>query len=190
MSANAVTICSNALLKLGSRTIASLTENTDEARLCANLYAPTRDRLLRSHPWNFAIKRDILAPDVETPVFDYSAQFTIPPDWLKTLQVGTNYENIDWRPEGRKILANASALSIRYIYRNEDEETWEPLAIHGLTLMMAAELAYPITESTGLRESLLQEMQMVLREARAVDGQDAPPEEFGDFPLLTIRYGG
>jgi len=55
--ATAVSICSNALRKLGDDPITSLTDDTERARLCNAFYEPTRDAVLRSHPWNFAIER-------------------------------------------------------------------------------------------------------------------------------------
>ena len=53
--ATEVSICSNALRKLGDSPITALTEDTERARLCNALYEPARDSLLRSHAWNFAI---------------------------------------------------------------------------------------------------------------------------------------
>ena len=53
--ATEVSICSNALRKLGDDPITSLTEDTERARLCNAFYNTARDSLLRSHPWNFAI---------------------------------------------------------------------------------------------------------------------------------------
>jgi len=76
--ATSVSICSNALLRLGAQTIASLSESNDRARLAANLYETVRDSTLRSHPWNCAVKRVVLAPDTDVPAFDFAAQFTLP----------------------------------------------------------------------------------------------------------------
>lgn len=190
MATNAVSICSNALLMLGADPINSFDEGTAGARLASNLYALVRDRILRSHPWNCAVKRVILAPDATPPVFDYSAQFTLPSDWLKTLQVGSNCENLTWVTESRKILCDVDALRLRYIFRNTVEGTWDSLLIDAMTAAMTVVFAYPITESTSLRDSFREEFMQKMREARTVDGQDDPPEEFGDFPLLAARYGG
>lgn len=48
--ASSITICSNALLALGARSINSFDENTDHARLCSNIYPTVRNDLLRKHP--------------------------------------------------------------------------------------------------------------------------------------------
>lgn len=189
MAATSVGICSNALLLLGDTTIASFDEGTDRARIAANLYPQVRDAMLRSHPWNCAVKRVVLAPESSPPAFDYAAQFVVPGDLLRILQVGSRGAEMDYKVEGRRILANASSLQLRYLYRNEVEATWDAQLIDATTYAMAAAMAYPITESTSLRDSFNGQVQALLKQARAVDGQEDPPETLGDFHLISARYG-
>lgn len=189
MPATRVSICSNALLLLGENTIASLEEETDAAILAANLYESTRDDTLRSHPWNCAIKREILAPETAAPAFGFSRTFLLPGDWLRTLQVGPDGQHVDYRNESGHILANATALPLRYIWRNENESTWDAMLVKAMELAMAAAMAYPITASTSQQELREQKLAAHLKRCRAVDGQEDPPEELGDYPLLQARYG-
>lgn len=89
--ATGVSICSNALLMLGAQTINDFADqlNLDRAKLCANLYPTVRDDMLRSHPWNCAIKRAVLAPDAVAPAFGYTYSFELPADFLRVLEVGS-----------------------------------------------------------------------------------------------------
>jgi len=188
--ATRVSICSNALLLLGAKTINSLDEGTDRASLASNLYDSVRDSLLRSHPWNCAVKRVILAPDTETPAFDYTAQFTLPGDWLKTISVGPDGYEVDYKHESDKVLANGTSLALRYISRNDNEATWDSMLVHAMELKMAAEMAYPITGSASMADLMNGKLLQHLKAARAVDGQDDPPQTLGDFRLLNARFGG
>ena len=188
--ATRVSICSNALLLLGGKTINSLDEGTDRASLASNLYDSVRDSLLRSHPWNCAVKRVILAPDTETPAFDYTAQFTLPGDWLKTISVGPDGYEVDYKHESGKVLANGTSLALRYISRNDNEATWDSMLVHAMELKMAAEMAYPITGSASMADLMNGKLLQHLKAARAVDGQDDPPQTLGDFRLLNARFGG
>ncbi|WP_286975403.1 hypothetical protein [Pseudomonas sp.] len=192
MSNTAVSICSNALLMLGAQTINSFTDSADldRAKLCANLYPSNRDQLLRAHPWNCAVKRLILSPDATPPAFGYSQQFQLPADCLRVMEVGEGGCQIDYRIEGRKIQANTSVLELRYVYRNEVENTWDDQLVNLMTMLMAARLAYAVTQSTSMEQSRLQEFERALRVAKAIDGQEEPPQTLGDFPLLQARYGG
>ena len=187
--ATQVSIASNALLLLGAKTINSLDEGTDRATLSANLYDSLRDDMLRRHPWNCAVKRVLLAPDTDVPAFDYGAQFTLPADWLKTLSVGPDGYEVDYKHESGKILANGTSLALRYIFRNEVEATWDAMLVRAMELKMAAEMAYPITASASMADMMHNKLLQHMKAARAVDGQDDPPQTFGDFPLIQSRSG-
>ena len=60
--ASPVSICSNALILLGDKPIASFTDGSKAAQVAANLYPDAKRDFLRGHPWNAAIKRATLAP--------------------------------------------------------------------------------------------------------------------------------
>lgn len=185
---NAIDICSNALLDLGAQSINSFDDDSPRAVLCKQFYAQERDKILRIHPWNCAVKRVILSPDATPPVFDYSHLFPLPADWLRTLSVGEYRREIDYRVESDCILANTNVLPLRYIWRNEDVSTWDASLINIVTLAMAARMAYAITQSASMKDALYQQLAMELKQARAVDGQEDPPETFGDFPLYNSRF--
>jgi len=190
MAASEISICSNALLLLGGQTISSFDDNTDRARLCSNLYPMVRNYLLRGHPWNCAIKRVALAPDVETPAFDWDYQFTLPGDFMRVLSVGEHGCEVPFKIETGKLLSNDNPALLRYVWRNEDPATWDDMLIWGCTQAMKGAMAYPITQSTSLEELVEKICEGVLKRARAVDGQDDTPETLGDSPLLESRFTG
>lgn len=78
MATSDVEICNSALQKLGAEDITSLSDNTRRAQLCNRQYNKIRKKLLRSHPWNFAIKRQFLSEvtDASTSVNDGTDVFT------------------------------------------------------------------------------------------------------------------
>ena len=191
-TATAVSICSNALLMLGSQTINDFDDmmNLDRAKLCANLYPTVRDDMLRSHPWNCAIKRAVLSPDAVAPAFGYDHSFELPSDFLRVVEVGTSGSQIDYLVEGRTVQANTTVLELRYVFRNEVESTWDSTLVKVVTLAMSAALAYPVTQSTAKETAQEQKLEAALRRARAVDGQEDPPQTLGDERLLAARFGG
>lgn len=184
--ATSVSICSNALLLLGADPISSFTDN-DQARLAKNLYQPTVDAVLRRHTWNCCVKRVQLAPESTAPAFDFSNQFLLPSDWLRTLQVGEYGDEIEYKTEGRCILANTDVLPLRYIARVA-EDKWDAALIDIVTHAMAARMAFPVTKSTSQQQIMEAKYQQEFAFARAVDGQDDPPETLGDFPSYTSRF--
>jgi hypothetical protein len=189
MTTSAVTICSNALLMLGDNPISAFDENTDRARLASNLWPMVRDYVLRAHPWNCAVKRVILAPLSTPPAFDYSAQFLLPDDHLRTLSVGIEGERPRYRVESGVILMDGTACHLRYIWRNEQPATWDSMLSYAATLSMRAVFAYGVTQSTSLEQMLQSVLAPVLRQARAVDGSEDEPEALDDNPLTRARHG-
>lgn len=189
MTTSAVSICSNALLDVGAQTIASFDESSDRATIVANRWESVRDAVLRSHPWNCAVKRVILAPEVGTPAFDYAYAFALPGDWLRTLQVGEYGQEIDYKTESGTILAHVTALRLRYIWKNTEPASWDAMLVEAMTKAMASAIAYPITQSASLAQLKEQEYRDFMKQTRAVDGQDDPPEQLGDTRLFNARFG-
>lgn len=187
--ASEVSICSNALLLLGAQTINSLAETSDRALIASNLWPQTRNSVLRSHPWNCCIQRVQLAPDETAPAFDWAYQFTLPSDYLKALSVGEAGCEVEFRIEGRKLLSDENPCLLRYVSRNLAVGSWDDMLVQAMTLTMAAEMAYAITQSSSLRDSMREKLEMHMRRARAVDGQEDTPETVGDSPLLQARMG-
>ena len=116
--ATKVDICNSALDKLGVEPVESLSDENKQARLCNRQYDVIRKKLLRSHLWNFAITRTVLAPakdsngDPLKPVFGSGFLYDIPSDSLRITRLGdgrsTNFDSVSERPhviEGQQILA-------------------------------------------------------------------------------------
>lgn len=178
---------------LGQSPIASMTEDTTMATLCANLYPLARLDVMRSHPWNCLVKRVVLAPLSTAPAFDWAYQHQLPGDWLRTLQVGETGDPTECEVEGRRILADTNVVKLRYV-ADVTEGDWDALLVHVMTKRMEMDLAYPVTKSTSLRDSLRTEYHArgvgVLALAKAVDGQENPPEDWGDSSLINVRMQG
>ncbi|EAU4474134.1 hypothetical protein WD127_003582 [Salmonella enterica] len=187
-SVSAVTICSNALLTLGESTINSFEESTDSARLCANKYPVIRDAVLRSHPWGCATRRVILSPATERPEFGFKYKFPVPGDLLRILSVGEEGAALRYRVEGRFILADVGLLPLRYIWRNDDESSWDSMLIRATEAAVASELAYSITASSAMAQLMEQKAQLVMQQARTYDSQEEPPETLYGTPSYDARF--
>ncbi len=94
---------------------------TDEKQyeLCFRYYDQARDLALKSHPWNEAKTRVIIAQDDDGPLFGYDRQYTLPTDSLRILSVndsiGADQRNRadsvrPWEMENQKILSDAGEV--------------------------------------------------------------------------------
>lgn len=186
--ASAVSICSNALLLLGDSPINSFDDDSERARVASNLWPDLRDFVLRSHPWNCATKRVVLSPLPQAPAFDFNYAFTLPTDWLRTLQIGQRGERPEYQIEGRTILMQENVCRLRYIWRNDNPATWDAMLVEAMTQVMKAAMAYPITQAGSIEQLAQQVLQPMLKSARAVDGQEDDVDYLDDSPLYQAAF--
>tara|TARA_R100000458_G_scaffold22965_1_gene20537 strand:+ start:7269 stop:7853 length:585 start_codon:yes stop_codon:yes gene_type:complete len=171
--ASDVAICNTALNRLGANTITSFTENSKEARLCNAEYEGIRDQVLRSHPWNCALRRATLAQESDTPSFGYAYQYILPTDpyCLRVLQMETEVEQ--FKVEGRKLLTDESTAKILYIGRVTDPEEFDSLLVDTLSARIAVEFAFNITGSRTLQADMFDLYNRKLALARSFDAQES-----------------
>lgn len=188
--ASVVDICNRALQKLGAERIISLTQDSVSARACNLAYESVRDAELRSHTWNFAIKRKELAADATAPVYGYSYAYTLPSDCLRLLKNDhqENYYSNNWKVEGRKIITDESApLPIRYVYRVTDTTLYDALFIEALSSKMAYEMCEELTQSNSKKEAAAADYRNALREARKINAFENVPAEQETDTWITVR---
>lgn len=183
---SAVGICSQALVSLGGNPINDFEENTDSARLCANLYPSLRAELLRFHPWLCCLKRARLAEDVDKPAFGWQHSYTLPGDCLRVM--GINDGRDLYTIESGKLLTDAGECRLKYVWLNDNEASWSAQLVKVMVITMKAALAYPITKDLAARNAFEQERMLALKFAKTVDGMEIPPQEFSADLLIEARY--
>ena len=190
--ATEVSICSNALRRLGDDPITSLTDDTERARLCNAFYGDARDSLLRSHPFNFSITRASLTQLSSTPAYGFAYQYALPTDpyCLRVLQM--EYQDYIFKienlaTEGRVLLTDESTAKILYIARITDTALFDSLFTDTLTSYLAVKLAYPLTNSVKLQEQMYKLYQLKLSEARSVDGQEGFIDDLVSDTFIEFR---
>jgi hypothetical protein len=193
MATSETEIANIALSRLGnSLQIASLSENTKEARLCNLNYAACRDATLRAHPWNFATRRANLAQDATAPAFEYAYRYALPanPDYcLKVVRTALEAYGSpdDYRVEGRFLLSNEGTVGIEYIARVTDVAQFDDDFVDCLAGRLAAEVCPALTENASMTKSLWDIHAVKIKEARSVDGQEGTPRNFVSDLWITAR---
>lgn len=186
MATSSVQICNDALLLLGADTITSLSSTgTKEQRIMNEQYEKVRDQLLIAHKWNFAIARIEIASDANLPtnwvddIWTYS--FTLGADVLRVLSIDD--ENEDWAVENGKLFCNYDPVKIKYIKKETDTTLFSKNFEKALAYQLAVRTGYAFTQSSTLMETLKEEAELVLREARSMDAQEGSVQtyEINDF---------
>jgi hypothetical protein len=196
-----VSICSDALLMLGSKAISSFNDGTDESSVCDRLYSDIRDSALVMYPWSFATKKIKLARLVTTPASVWRYEYQLPGDKLNnpravfaTSNPGAHPQK-DWDIQGDKLLTNLTEVYIDYHY-SVGEFAMPQYFVQLLKYMLAWHLAMPITEQSD-RAVYWQQVAVgdrnengrggFFRTATQIDGQSRPTQVLEDYSLIAVR---
>lgn len=180
-------IANRALSKLGQPRVSNIdTTDTKAARVISGMWESVRDAMLQSYPWNFSIRRSVIAADAAAPAYEWDRQFTLPTDYLQILSV---YDDPDYRMEGGKILTNADApLKIRYIARIEETSEYPSLFNEAFSSLLAYEACEEITQSNTKKDILFNEYRMMVAKAYQSDAIEDPVVDTDDDDWVLVRY--
>jgi len=171
-------ICNMALGRLGSKrgTTGEMsdveTDTTVQGIYCRQHYEQTRNALLRSHLWQFATKRAVLAEPQSAVEFEYNYLFNLPSDYLRLRSIyeySARFQYYKYAIEGFKLYSDESSINIRYIAKITDVDKFDPLFTEIFILRLARKLAMPLTQDPRLLESLDTELVPLMKSVRAMD---------------------
>ncbi len=175
--ASVVNMCNSALNLLGASTIAALTDDTKNARLCNQRYEPVRNRVFRSHAWNCLHKRIQLAQNSTAPVVEYTYAYALPSDCLRVLKIHNGTTDsiasaLDYKLEGRNIVTDEGTVYAIYIALDTDPNNYDTYLRESISHQLAADLCYAITNNATLANNYMSRADERLREARFIDATE------------------
>jgi hypothetical protein len=180
-----VTIANVALIRVGTKTITDIGQNTVEAETIRAMFDPVLEAELRSHAWNCAITRKQLAPQGTQTVFGELYQYTLPLDCLRPLIT----EGVDWVVEGRAILTtDYPVLDLRYIYKLTDLRQADALFKDALAARLAVEICEKINKTLNKKQQLIADYNEIIKKARKVDAFEKRYSTMPESEWITARY--
>ena len=206
-----IDICNGAIMRLGGQLITSLTENSVAAIACNSQYNIVRRDLLRSHPWNFAIKYASLAQNLTPPPFGYDFSYALPTDCLRVLgtsdqldssmfNYGSDFNGYitisntvdyalsdNYKIVGRNIYSNYGSLKIQYVADVTDTTLFDSSFVELLSVRLAMTIAYQVTGSVQMRNDLREEFEYLMRNAKENNGQEGTRERIELSSWLASR---
>jgi len=184
--ASEVDICSNALTKLGAERIVSFDDGTNRSNLCRDFYPSVRDAVLRAYPWNCALAQQALVLDAAVPLFGYASKFLLPviPYCLRVLKAEDDPEFVI---KGRYLYTDEDSINIEFISRLTNPGLFDSLLREAIEARLAAELAYPITRTPSVAQTMWSLYEAKLREARTMDGMEGYVEPWESTDLIDVR---
>ncbi len=186
-----------ALSKIGAKRINDLdTDDSPRAVTCRELYAETRDSVLRSYWWRFATKRTVLSQDTETPAFEWGFQFILPEKFLRVKSLYDTSRPSDLGPnypyavEGDRLLTNQGDVNLIYIEQVTDVTRFDALFVEVLSTSLAVKLVMPLSQDKTLLERMESQLRRIMAKARVVDADETNTlGRFGHQTWLDSRSG-
>lgn len=122
------------------------------------------------------------------PDFGYAYRYSLPSDYIRELEAEDSREG--WQVVGQEVHSDdGPTLPMRYIYRLTDPAVYDSLLAQTLAARLALDISMRLSEpSSSKREDLRRGYELLLREARMVDAQEAsvnaPPAD--DWELARL----
>jgi len=190
-----VSICNQAIGKLGGTPILNIDQDSTEAKLCKAFYDDILQTLLEDYPWTFATKRYELPQSAETPPKPFAAQYLIPPNILRILEAGSNPDfsrtgSTNWQVENGFIVSNEGSMYIRAIIHETDTNAFSPSFVRVFVTRLAAEISLALTQSREMHRQLMEEYGILLDRAMSADGQQGRTRKLRSNQLILVRTAG
>ena len=185
-----IEIWNMALGHVGTRTVASESENCEEARKCALYWNSARRQALRDYPFNWAQRRIALANVALPNVWEgeYRYAYALPDGCLKLHKISSASSH-GRRAPFRVVNNDGAALVLTdcpnayadYTYDANTPTLWDDLFIGLLARRLACLIAVPLLKNNG---SKVQELEQLYRaaipaafEGSASEGKTKPEED-------------
>lgn len=189
-----------ALLELGERKLASLSENREPRRLLDDVWAGGLVAFcLRAGQWRFATRTVQLAPETSIePDFGYRKAYERPEDWLRTVGVYSDeYGNnplLQYRQEQNFWFADIEPLYVSYISSDPayggNLAEWPPEFTEYVQAYLASRIVQKLTQDKAERarvEKLVKDRRLVAASQEAMEG---PTSFTPSGSWVSARTGG
>lgn len=183
--ASVIDICNKALSLIGQEAIISLSDDSPQAYACRTHWEPLRDEVLSDHAWNCATKRASLGRLTLTPAYGFKYYFQLPSDCLTVIETSPL---TDYQVEAGLLLCDNESLAIKYVRSEDDSTKYSAKLSAAFSYLLAAELAYQSTSSSGLAEGLRSVGKEKILDAKSTDSFEGKKRDKRGSKLLTAKY--
>lgn len=166
MSNSRTGMCNKGLVLVGGTAITSLTEDSDNARYCAELLDAVIDEVLCMHEFPCAEHRKVVAAnaDYDYTDFDYAKEYKyLLPANPYCLQLRTfNDGKTAYEIQGRWLYSDADTCELVFTKRITDVNEFSPLLVESIYTLLAVKLTFPLKQSKTLRAELIEYFELVV----------------------------
>lgn len=198
-----LSIYNEALRALGSRKLASLTENREPRRVLDDVWnnAEVVERALERGDWGFAHRTAESANDSgQESGFGFTFVHVLPNDWARLSGIATDpyfempLTSKGYAIEAGRILSDHSSLYLRYVSNGDlygmNSGLWSGDFREYVALYMAEKACTRLTGDKSLKEDIKRDMEKALAGAKSLDAMDDGVKFPPRGGWVRARWGG
>lgn len=195
-----LSLYNGALLELGERPLASLSENREPRRLLDAVWQTDAVNLcLGAGQWKFAVRTAQLAPSTSLePDFGYTHAYEMPSDHLRTTGLYSDeYQKsplLNYRQEAGYWFADVEPIYVSYISNatlyGGALSRWPAEFVRYVEAYLASRIVNKLTQDKQEWERVYRLVQLRLREAASSDAMEGPTVFLPEGNWLASRRGG
>lgn len=188
-----VEMCSQALVAVGAKPIATFSAPSAGSIVSAHLYETIVERELSDHRWRFACRTTQLPMVGADPGHVFHNTFQLPAECLNVRAITDEAgDHVSYEVgEGKRILTDCPAVWAQYT-RRVHEDDW-PVYFRTLVLSrLEAHFIGALRKDIALRERMLAAQDStggIRGRARAMDAQEQPAPVLARGPVASARSG-
>jgi hypothetical protein len=181
-----IQLCSQALTLLGADEITTFQDETREAKICNTIFELTVRACLSDRNWSFAQNQIQLNKLTQVPLFQYSAAFQLPADYLRL--AGKDNPGLPHSIKEGYLYCNASEVKVNYIFRSS-EEKFPPYFSEYVINRLCQKLAISLMEDENKAAYYAKEVMDSRKRAGLIDSQSNGNTimPIHNFALLVVR---
>lgn len=197
--ASKLSLYNGALREVGSRKLASLSENRESRRVLDSIWdADAVATCLSAGLWNFATNSIEIthSPSVDPP-FSYQYAFDKPENFIRTVAVCEDeyfkVPLLHYMDEGDYWYADLETIYVRYVDSGTsyglDYGKWPPNFTRYVETWLAARACMSLTQNQSKRDALERDAEIWLTKAKSTDAMDEPTKFMPPGTWSRARHG-
>ena len=199
MTTTKLSLFNGALRELGSRKLASLSENRESRRVLDDIWSNGFvDGILEGGLWTFAMRAVEIASDPSLdPQFGFTSGFSKPDDFIRTAYVcqDENFKQplIDYSDENNYWWANIDTLYVKYISNDADYggdlSLWPSCVVDWAELELARYACKRLTQSDADEERIIKKAKSAHTSAKSQAAMAGPTKFAPRGSWINSRLG-
>lgn len=185
-TAQALQICSNAMVLISADEVTSFTDGTNEARVASALYERTLRSALTEHRWNFCIDQFQASQRLAPAKSRFLKQYDLPSPILTLDRLTPDHIDYELFSERRILTDYDGELWVEGVWR-VDETAMPDYFLEYMEYRLASKFAFPITADLSLAKEMESKADIFQKKAKAADSKQRKGVGIKKFPLIQVR---